>query len=99
VCVVAFAALAIPYRATYGNWPAQGGPARLHWCGRVYLRDPSRPVSRHTFSRLAPVFRAPPLVGRQVFASVAPAGAACPRVLYRREGSDRYALYALSGGP
>jgi hypothetical protein len=100
VCVVALAALAVAYRAKYGDWPGQGGPERLHWCGRNYLRDPSPSVSRRAASGLVshPVFRAPPLVGRQVFASLAPTGV-CAVTLYRHVGSDRYALYALSGGP
>jgi hypothetical protein len=62
-------ALALAYRAAYTNWPWQGAPQRLSWCGRHYLRGggPAKTKGAVASIPLHAVFRAPPLVGREVF--------------------------------
>jgi hypothetical protein len=107
--IVTFGALAMAalslglYRDAYGNWPWNGPPERLSWCGRTYLHAPGTTEGP---ARLHAVFRSPPVVGRQVFATVTTeqaaqrerAGDVCEFTVYLREDGS-YAEYALSGGP
>jgi hypothetical protein len=96
------------YRNAYGNLPWQGLPERLGWCGRDYNSDhsPSRWTPRMSQGGVHPAFRAPPIVGRQVFSDFSPeeierkrdANEVCGLLLYVKSG-DEYMTYALSGGP
>lgn len=100
----------VVYRATYHNWPWQGSPARLTWCGRVYVRSEAAPVTRRKIGRPPTnvVFRAPPLIGRQVLSDLTAQQVAarrrrsdvCGFGLYMRTSDSRhFVLYDLSGGP
>ncbi len=85
------------YQARYASWPGQE-PARLHYCGRIYERG-SRltqlPEQKH------PTFRAPPVVGSQVFtAKKTPCDyLAVDLRIFRSLGSGDYRVYVLLGGP
>jgi hypothetical protein len=88
------------YRDNYDNWPWDSAPDRLSWCGRTYLhRSGTTGAPRE---QLHPVFRAPPVIGRQVFATVTAeqaerrqrAGEICEFALYVRTDDDRYAPYS-----
>jgi hypothetical protein len=96
LCVAALG-LTVAYRAAYGNFPWDGGPDRVQWCGRRYYLDPGHVGADRP---LTPIFRAPPLVGARVYA-VRPTcgGATTELILYRSVGDAEYAVYALSGGP
>jgi hypothetical protein len=99
--VVLAGTLAVAYRGAYGSWPPSE-PDRLSWCDRTYnLRGSTAPPAlRHA------VFRAPPLVGGEVFVAGTArelerrerAGEVCGFLLYRDTG-DGYRMYSLSGGP
>ncbi len=95
------------YRAAYGNWPWQGVPARLQWCDRVYYPGETSRSREEVGGPLHPAFRAPPLIGRRVFARHAERqtrrwrqeGEVCGLSLFVRSGDGRYTGYDLSGGP
>jgi hypothetical protein len=107
VAVVCVGGYTLWYRKTYDNWPSQGAPARLQWCGRDYLRDD--PEVRGDVTRVARyrLFRAPPVIGHFAFTRAsgterrhsAEVGDACDTLLYLRTGDHSYAVYTLSGGP
>jgi|tagenome__1003787_1003787.scaffolds.fasta_scaffold20962421_1 hypothetical protein len=103
--------LAVWYRATYANWPGQGPPERLHWCGRIYERGDGHAQSRRAVAGSGPLypadFRAPPLIGHRVFSGYTaaearhrtPTGVGCGTVVLLKVARDRYVPYALLGGP
>jgi hypothetical protein len=96
----------IVYRASYGLWPWQGEPDRLSWCGRRYSTD-HRDISRAEARPVSGVFRAPPVIGREVYSELSAAelsrrrrsGKICGVVLYRSAGDKTFNAYRLSGGP
>jgi hypothetical protein len=65
------------YRARLGNWPWQGDPRRLSFCGHDYVATPqtdlgllrSWDLDRPLFN---PVFRTVPLIGQQVYSDLSP---------------------------
>lgn len=100
--------LGLLYRANYGSFP-WSVPDRLQWCGRRYYRDSFQKGggadAPHTI-----VFRAPPVLGRQVLSGLSAArlrsvqahldkGGACGLELYRRTSGGNFDVYDLSGGP
>jgi hypothetical protein len=103
------------YRATYHNWFWQGAPARLTACGRTYEREGhiNRAAILRTaeFNRLYKLFRAPPLIGRQVYSVISPSSrsdsrrqggpeAPCAGLgIYLEESPREYQAYVLLGGP
>lgn len=101
------------YRVTMHNFPWQGDPARLSICGRNYYPE-AKDVSTGELRadgvdsrRLFAVYRAPIIVGPQVYADTSPAQRAAPRpvgepcagALVIEDAHGRYLVYRLSGGP
>lgn len=90
------------YRDAYGNWP-WNGKERLSRCGRAYVHKSG---ITHGPRTLHEVFRSPPVVGREVYATVTSeqaksrdrAGDVCEFALYVR-ADNGYAEYSRSGGP
>jgi hypothetical protein len=116
VLALAVSGALVWYRATYHNWPWEGAPARLTACGRTYERvegliDRAAALENGAFKRLYPLFRAPPLIGHQVYSVFSPsrrselrehggAEASCAGLgVYLEEGPGRYRAYVLLGGP
>jgi hypothetical protein len=118
--VVAALAVLVPlllgwYRATMHNWPWDGDPARLSICGRDYYPDPAmRDVTAaqmradgYDLNHLYPVFRAPALIGPQVYSDTSPPRRAAPRQpgepcsgsLIIEDSPGHYLPYELSGSP
>jgi hypothetical protein len=99
ILLVIAAGLTFAYRADYGNLPWDGGPDRLQWCDRRYYF--SAPHERPGRDRpLKPIFKAPPLIGDQVYAERSTCGGnGTVLTLYRGVGDGEYAVYGLSGGP
>ncbi|HWK28404.1 MAG TPA: hypothetical protein VNS09_17700 [Solirubrobacter sp.] len=95
VCV---AAITLGYRSAYWSFPWNGGPDRVKWCERTYLRHGSEPLSPS--GPVAAILRAPPLVGDRFYVTTpARCRDVAPTLLYRDVGEGRYEAYALSGGP
>ncbi len=102
-------AAAVAYRATYTNWPGDGPPRRLRFSGRIYERGdrPGEPARALADTPLRPVFRAPPVVGHQVFSIYTPregrqrlaAGDTVVTQIFMETARDRYVEYTLLGGP
>jgi hypothetical protein len=68
--LLAPAALAVAmYRGAYGSWPWSGVPERLCRRGRTYLHESGTTDMPRT---LHEVFRRPPVIGRDVYATVNP---------------------------
>jgi hypothetical protein len=112
--VAVVAAYTLYYRATLHDWPWQGDPARLSICGRDYAvdgapRTPSQLRANGTdVRRLYPVFRAPPIIGPQVYSDMPPAkraalnrqpGQGCGGSLIIKDAPDQFRVYAFQGGP
>lgn len=111
--VAVFAGLLVWYRATLHNWPWEGDPARLSICDRDYYpgdqAESTKQIRGDGFDphQLYPVYRAPPLIGPQVYADASPAKRAAPRdpgepctgSLLIQDSPGRYRVYSLSGGP
>jgi hypothetical protein len=103
------------YRAAWHDWPWQGDPASMSMCGRDFAAGPgsvesARQMRQDGFDvhRLYPVFRAPPMVGSQVYSDVSPAqraqinrqpGEGCGGSLVIVDSPGRYRVYRLEGGP
>jgi hypothetical protein len=112
VAAVAGAVL-VWYRVSEHNWPWQGDPARLSMCGRDYIpRDLDVSVAEARSDGINPthlfdVYRAPALLGPQVYtdttarerAAPRQPGAACPGSLLIKDSPGSYLIYDLSGGP
>ena len=111
--LLAAGAFLLWYRATMHNWPWQGDPARLSICDRDYYPE-DQDVSGAQMRRdgidphhLFAVFRAPVLIGPEIYADASPAQRAAPRQpgspctgsLVIEDAPDRYRIYGLSGGP
>jgi hypothetical protein len=104
VLLVVLVAGLLAHRKAYGTWSFRAPPDRLEWCGRRYYKSHRPPVVVRPPPRNV-VFRAPPVIGRQVLTDVSAAGVAqrrkegfCPGSLYRRTGGARYTWYTISGG-
>jgi hypothetical protein len=81
---VACASAAFAYRTAYGTFAWWRQPARISWCGRVYLPSSGPNLIRSAVEQqraslpgdapypVVTVTRLPPLVGRPVLASVTP---------------------------
>jgi hypothetical protein len=81
---VACASVAFAYRAAYGTFAWWRQPARIYWCGRVYLPSNGPTLTRSAVEQqraslpgegpypMVAVTRLPPLVGRPVLATVTP---------------------------
>jgi len=97
----------VSYRGTYSNWPWQGPPVRLHSCGRTYENSIRKAYRARDVSDsgLREMFRAPPVVGRQVLVARSDGtqdrrrATRCATGIYVRTGEDRYESYGLLGGP
>jgi hypothetical protein len=75
---------AVAYGTSYGTLAWWSDPAKITWCGRVYLPSTGPTVSRATVEQqraslpgdqpypVTEVTRVPPLIGRAVLASVTP---------------------------
>jgi uncharacterized protein YcfJ len=107
ICLVGLGVAFVAYRGTYANWPWQGPPVRLHSCGRIYensVRTTNR-ARQLSDNGLREIFRAPPVVGRQVFVTNSDGtqdskrAARCATGIFVRTGEDSYESYALLGGP
>jgi hypothetical protein len=94
------------YRATLHNFPWQGEPARLGWCGFEF--DPEGRASADEIWRTWPalrlkaVFRSFPVIGPQVFGLARPgrrSRVACEAYnLFLRISPNRYEDYFMGGG-
>jgi hypothetical protein len=100
------------YRANYHNWLWEGDPARLTACGRTYERSGHvRQAELEKLGPLYPLFRAPPVVGSEVYSLFSASGRARLRKqdgsespcaglgIYMRDSRNSYTAYALLGGP
>lgn len=114
--VAIFSAYSLYYRASLHDWPWEGDPAGLSMCGRDFAADftetaltgaqmKSRGIE---VNRLYPIFRAPPIIGSQVYSDLPPArraainrqpGEGCGGSLIIKDSPNRYRLYYLQGGP
>ena len=93
------------YWGIWHNWFWKD-PTTLSICGRDYAQ-PTVQNAQMIRSELYPVFRAPPVIGRQVYATTPPArrkldrqpGTPCTGVLVIKDSSTRYRVFTLEGGP
>jgi hypothetical protein len=105
--IIAAAAFALWYRASYNIWPGQRADARVHWCQRNYQEDgspqPWRQVIAETSYPVRAVGDYPPLglTRQELFAPIVPHAqlSSCATVIYLRAGSAEYQPYSLLGGP
>ncbi len=95
--------------AEWGTLDRTGPPPRIQWCGRRYYPG-TRPLTAQQFSQLLEPRRWTRVLttpsGDPVLAIPATASEkaafqtdVCAMALVVREGSDRYLVYPLSGGP
>ena len=103
------------YRAAWHDWPWQGDPASMSMCGRDFAAGPGSVESASQMSQdgfdvhqVNPVFRAPSIIGPQVYSDVAPAqraqisrqpGEGCGGSLIIVDSPSQYHVYRLEGGP
>jgi hypothetical protein len=115
VLIVLVLAYSAYYRAAEHDWPWQGDPGRLSFCGRDFYPDydtytAARATTRGIdVRRLYPVFRAPPIIGSQVYSDLTVAkrtsikrvdpGGGCGGSLIIKDSFNSYRIYTLSGGP
>jgi hypothetical protein len=103
------------YRAAWHDWPWQGDPASMSMCGRDFAAGPgsvenASQMRQDGFDvhRLYAVFRAPPIIGSQVYSDIPPAqraalnrqpGVGCGGSLIIVDSPGQYRVYRLQGGP
>ena len=105
--IVAAAAFAVWYRASYNIWPGQRADARVHWCERDYQEDGSpQPWRQVTAGTSYPVravgdYRPLGLTRQELFAPIVPHAqlSSCATVIYVRTAPSAYQPYSLLGGP
>jgi len=108
------ASYSVYYRAAEHDWPWEGDPARLSMCGRDFYPDSDTYTAARARTRgvdvrrLYPAFRAPPIIGSQVYSDLTPAerasinrqpGEGCGGSLIIEDAPGAYRIYTLSGGP
>jgi hypothetical protein len=88
------------YSTAYGNWPWQGEPKHISYCGRDYVKvdGPPRVLGHIGFPGDPPVephsFRVPPLVGREVIPAPVDCGVRHgPYTLFHSTGDGDYREY------